>query len=67
MHTQDLLQGRTALITGASKGGGIGAAIAEIYAINGANLILTARSESGLKEVHTYRVPLIVSCHNPKE
>lgn len=51
MNGQGVLTGRTALVTGASKVGGIGGAIAEKYAADGANLILTARSASGLQEV----------------
>jgi 3-oxoacyl-[acyl-carrier protein] reductase len=51
MARKDLLRGQTALVTGASKIGGIGAAIAHCYAEHGANLILTARNEDGLKEV----------------
>ena len=51
MPNKDLLKGQTALVTGASKLGGIGAAIARCYAEHGANLILTTRSEDGLKQV----------------
>lgn len=51
MVRKDLLRGQTALVTGASKLGGIGPAIARCYAEHGANVILTARSENGLKEV----------------
>ncbi len=43
------LQGRIALITGASRG--IGAAVAEAFAREGAQLILTARTQGGLEEV----------------
>ncbi|KAJ9446616.1 3-oxoacyl-[acyl-carrier protein] reductase reductase (fabG, OAR1) [Diplonema papillatum] len=43
-----MLKGKTALITGASKG--IGRAIAEVYAKEGAKLIITARSTAALKE-----------------
>ena len=45
---ESLLSGRTALITGASRG--IGLAIAEAYARNGANLILSATKETSLEE-----------------
>jgi len=43
------LQGRIALITGASRG--IGAAIATRFAAEGAHLMLTARTVGGLEEV----------------
>jgi len=43
------LQGRTALITGASRG--IGLAVAEAYAAEGARLILNARGAARLSEV----------------
>ncbi|MEZ4380328.1 MAG: SDR family oxidoreductase [Nannocystaceae bacterium] len=41
-----LLEGKTAIVTGASKG--IGRAIAELFAEEGANVVLTARGEEGL-------------------
>src|SRR5215510_7027384 len=44
-------QGQTALVTGAS--GGIGVDLAECFARDGYDLILTARSEGALKEVAT--------------
>ncbi len=43
------LAGRLALITGASRG--IGAALAERFAVEGAELILVARTTGGLEEV----------------
>lgn len=43
------LEGRIALITGASRG--IGAAVAKRFAAEGAHLILTARTVGGLEEV----------------
>ncbi len=44
-----LLKGKTALITGASKG--IGSAIAELFAAEGADLILFSRNTEALKAV----------------
>ncbi len=44
-----LLQGKTALITGSTRG--IGRAVAEVYAQNGASLILNARDEEKAKKV----------------
>jgi NAD(P)-dependent dehydrogenase (short-subunit alcohol dehydrogenase family) len=44
-----LLKGRTALITGASRG--IGAAVAKRYASLGAHVIIIGRKSSGLEEV----------------
>ena len=38
---QQLLEGKTAVVTGASKG--IGKAIAELFAEEGASVVLTAR------------------------
>ncbi len=46
------LNGRIALITGASRG--IGAAIAKRFAIEGAHLVLTARSSGALEELDDY-------------
>ena len=43
------LEGRIALITGASRG--IGAAVAKAYAAEGAHVILVARTTGGLEEV----------------
>lgn len=41
-----LLEGKTAVVTGASKG--IGRAIAELFAVEGANVVLTARGREQL-------------------
>ncbi len=46
-----MLQGKTALISGASRG--IGAAIAKVFAANGANLILCARNIEALQAVRS--------------
>ncbi len=42
------LAGRTALITGASKGIGLG--VAQSFAAEGVNLVLTARSKDQLEQ-----------------
>lgn len=44
----EILAGRTAVVTGASKG--IGKAIAELFATEGANVVLTARGKGTLDE-----------------
>lgn len=61
MLSFNLLEGKTALITGASKG--IGKEVATIFAKNGANLILISRDEQRLNalknELLTYNVEVI--------
>jgi 3-oxoacyl-[acyl-carrier protein] reductase len=61
MLSFNLLEGKTALITGASKG--IGREVARIFAKNGANLILISRDEQRLNalknELLTYNVEVI--------
>ena len=49
VQAEGRLSGRIALITGASRG--LGAAIAERFAAEGAHLILVARTQGGLEEV----------------
>jgi NAD(P)-dependent dehydrogenase (short-subunit alcohol dehydrogenase family) len=49
MTTEGALAGRTALITGASRG--IGAAVARRFAAEGAHVILMARTVGGLEEL----------------
>ncbi|MGW4561732.1 SDR family NAD(P)-dependent oxidoreductase [Streptomyces sp. NPDC004561] len=44
-----LLAGKTAIITGASKG--IGRATAELFAAEGANVVITARNQAGIDDV----------------
>src|SRR5579862_2834926 len=48
-HAGGRLAGRIALITGASRG--IGAAVAERFAGEGAHLVLAARTTGGLEEI----------------
>lgn len=48
-ETGGRLEGRIALITGASRG--IGAAVAKAYAAEGAQVVLTARTQGGLEDV----------------
>src|SRR6476620_6711051 len=58
------LKGRTALVTGASKGIGLG--VAEILAQEGCNLHLVARSEEGLEAARkkiTGSTGVKVTCH----
>ena len=45
---KQLLEGKTAIVTGASKG--IGYAIAELFAQEGANVVMTARTQASLDE-----------------
>jgi 3-oxoacyl-[acyl-carrier protein] reductase len=45
---RQLLKGKTAVVTGASKG--IGKAIAELFAEEGASVVLTARGKQALDE-----------------
>lgn len=45
---KQLLEGKTAIVTGASKG--IGYAIAELFAEEGANVVLTARNKAALDD-----------------
>ena len=49
MNSEPTLKSRIALITGSSRG--IGAAIAQRYAAEGAHVILTARTVAGLEEI----------------
>lgn len=49
MNADQLLNNKVCVVTGGGRG--IGAAIAEKYAAQGATLVLTARSEDQLQEV----------------
>ena len=49
MNSKQTLKSRIALITGSSRG--IGAAIAQRFAAEGAHVILTARTVAGLEEI----------------
>jgi 3-oxoacyl-[acyl-carrier protein] reductase len=69
--TERQLEGRTALVTGASQG--IGRAIARAFARHGANIVVTARSEDKLRAlaveaeamgVHALAVPADLSVEN---
>ena len=54
--TPQLLKDKVCVITGAGRG--IGAAIAERFAAEGATLVLTARSEGQLQEVQALLLDL---------
>jgi len=64
--TDKILDGRVALITGASRG--IGRSLAKSFAAEGAHLILTARTQGALEELDDelrtegYEAPTLVPC-----
>jgi len=64
--TDKILEGRVALITGASRG--IGRALAQCFAEQGAHLILTARTQGALEELDDelrgqgFQAPTLVPC-----
>ena len=64
--SEKILDGRVALVTGASRG--IGRSVAKCFAANGAHLILTARTQGALEELDDelqaegYEAPTLVPC-----
>ena len=64
MSASELLKGKVCVVTGGGRG--IGAAIAEKFARQGATLVLTARSEDQLQQVNTAVLTVLLQRDRPR-